>query len=402
MKNNSIKNCILIADDDASNRLFLKKGTKGLPFELDFAVDGQDAWEKIQANEYDLLLLDIQMPKMTGFEVLEKLNEVYPQSNIPVLFMTGSTDHKSINKGFELGAVDYITKPYNMHEVRHRLQIHHDLYKSRKEIDLFAQEMETLAEGRAQQLLHADRLVTLGTMSAGIMHEINNPTTFISGNVQLLKNKYLPIIEKALKESPDSGDRKIQFILRELPKMCEGILNGVVRIKKITDGLKSFSRSLEDGKEIILLSKIIDNALFFCKSSIPKSVELECINDENLLKIHGDSQKIEQVLINLIINSSHAMEDKESPKVTISTTVKDKFVKITISDNGTGIPENLLEKIWDPFFTTKAKGKGTGLGLSICREIVEGHEGTIEYDDAFGSGACFHISIPIYNKLVKG
>jgi CheY-like chemotaxis protein len=111
MKIDSVHNCILIAEDDRMSRMILQKGLKDLPFEFHFAEDGDEAWEMITQNSYDLMLLDVEMPGMTSFELITKFNKAYPDFNIPILFMTGNSDRESINQGFCLGGVDYITKP---------------------------------------------------------------------------------------------------------------------------------------------------------------------------------------------------------------------------------------------------------------------------------------------------
>lgn len=391
----SVTNKILVADDDPTNLLFLKKGVRQLPYEFTYVKDGNSALESLLEGDYDMFLLDVVMPGLTGFEVIEKYKEQCPKSNKPFLFLTGTNDQEAILKGFNLGAVDYITKPFSLHEIRKRIQIHHDLYKSRKELDNYAKEMEEIAQARADQLIHADRLATMGTMAAGIMHEINNPATFISGNIQILQNKFLPLIIKILEESGKQDDMKVKIMMEELPKMCEGILTGVSRIKKITDGLKAFSRSHKTEFRPLSLPHCVENALLFCKSSIPKSVEVDYAPDScSLSKFEGDSQQIEQIIINLIINASHALEDQLSPKITITTTETPDTLILKVRDNGPGIPDDVLGKIWNPFFTTKPKGKGTGLGLSICREMIEAHKGEMNYTGELNKGAEFTIIIP--------
>ena len=391
----SITNSILVADDDRTNMMFLKKGVKNLPYNFTFVEDGTAALNAMLESNYDLFLLDVFMPGLSGFEVIEEYQKERPDCDIPFLFLTGNDDKEAILKGFNLGAVDYITKPYSMQEIRKRIKIHHDLFKSRKQLDSYAKEMESLAQARADQLLHADRLATLGTMSAGIMHEINNPATFISGNIQLLQNKFLPLIQEILEESGRTNDMKVKIMMEELPKMCEGVLTGVARIKKITDGLKAFSRSHKTEFKHINLNNCVNNALLFCKSSIPKSIEIEYSNTDNLPEFNGDSQQIEQIIINLLVNASHALEDKQNPSVTISTALVGNELILRIKDNGPGIPDHVLEKMWEPFFTTKPKGKGTGLGLAICREMIEAHNGSMEYTGELGKGAEFTITIPV-------
>ena len=391
---NSVTNNILIADDDRTNMMFLKKGVKNLPYNFTFVADGTQALEAMLGQDFDLFLLDVFMPGLNGFEVIEHYQKERPNSDIPFLFLTGNDDKEAILNGFNLGAVDYITKPYSMQEIRKRIQIHHDLYKSRKELDNYAKEMEEIAQARAEQLIHADRLTTLGTMAAGIMHEINNPATFISGNIQILQNKFLPVIQKILEESGKTEDMKVKIMMEELPKMCDGVLNGVARIKKITDGLKAFSRSHKTEFKLLNLNTCVINALMFCNSSVPKTIKINFEETGEALPFQGDSQQIEQIIINLIINSSHALEQISNPEIHISISSDNENHILKVSDNGKGIHKDILEKIWQPFFTTKPKGKGTGLGLSICKEMIEAHKGTMEYTGKEGTGAEFTISIP--------
>ncbi|MCM8538716.1 MAG: response regulator [Lentisphaeraceae bacterium] len=132
----TVSNNILIADDDRTNMMFMKKGVQNLPYNFVFVEDGTAALDMILNQNFDLLLLDVIMPGLSGFEVIEQYKIQRPDSNIPFLFLTGNDDKEAILKGFSLGAVDYITKPYSMQEIRKRITIHHDLYKGRIELDL--------------------------------------------------------------------------------------------------------------------------------------------------------------------------------------------------------------------------------------------------------------------------
>lgn len=390
----TVSNNILIADDDRTNMMFMKKGVQNLPYNFVFVEDGTAALDMILNQNFDLLLLDVIMPGLSGFEVIEQYKIQRPDSNIPFLFLTGNDDKEAILKGFSLGAVDYITKPYSMQEIRKRITIHHDLYKGRIELDLYAKEMEQIAQVRAEQLIHADRLATLGTMAAGIMHEINNPATFISGNIQIIQNKFMPLILEILEESDRKDEMKVKIMLEELPKMCEGVLTGVARIRKITDGLKAFSRSHKTEFKSINLNTCVQKALLFCKTSVPKLISINYEEDEALENFWGDCQQIEQVIINLIVNASHALEEKSSPEISIICAQENEWLTLKVRDNGSGIPSDVLEQIWNPFFTTKPKGKGTGLGLSICKEMIEAHNGKMEYTGELNKGAEFTIYIP--------
>ncbi|MCH2206753.1 MAG: response regulator [Lentisphaerales bacterium] len=395
MKIEGITNKILIADDDRTNRLFLKKGVSGLPYEFVFAESGTEALEKILEEDFDLLLLDILMPGLTGFEVIKKFKEHRPDRKIPFIFLTGQSESDSISEGFSLGAVDYITKPFTLIEIRLRIKTHHDLYKSQFELNSYAKNMESLAKERAEQLIHSDRLATLGSMSAGIMHEINNPTTFISGNVQLMQDKFFRLIKEILEESPRANETKIKFMLDELPEMFDGINHGVSRIKKITDGLKAFSRTSHHSEKSIPidLRDSVKNALRFTKSSIPHKILVNYQEPDEPYIAMASTQEIEQVLINLIVNSSHAIEEIDSPNIFITLSKDLDKTICKISDNGPGIPDEILKKIWNPFFTTKPAGKGTGLGLAICREIIQSHSGSLVYTGALEKGAEFTMTL---------
>ncbi|MCM8538194.1 MAG: ATP-binding protein [Lentisphaeraceae bacterium] len=259
------------------------------------------------------------------------------------------------------------------------------------------QELEDILskmKDKDKQLIHSDRLSTLGTMAASIMHEINNPTSFISGNVQILRDYYVPRIVKFIDESEVEENSKLTFIRDEMPKICDSMMNGISRINKLTQKLKSFSRSSGSDMIYINLNQCVTQAIHFTKETINPKVEVSFIPDKDMKTAYADEQQIEQVLINLLVNASHAIETLFSPKITIKTTTDECFAYCKIKDNGGGISPQNLKKIWDPFFTTKGKEKGTGLGLAICKDIIETHDGSIEYtgDD---NGAEFTIRLPL-------
>ena len=395
MKVEGITNKILIADDTRTNLMFLKKGVAKLPYEFTFVESGTEALEKVMGEDFDLLILDVVMPGLSGFEVITTFKKERPDRKIPFIFLTGQSESESIKEGFTLGAVDYITKPFSLIELKLRIRTHHSLYATRLELDTYAKNMEALAEERAEQLVHADRLASLGTMSAVMMHEINNPTTFISGNIQLMQDKFYPIIRRILKASPEANDYKVKFILDEVPEIFKGISSGVKRIKKITDGLKAFSKSSSSKENHfpVDLRSCVENALQFTKPTISEAISInyEKPTDEHTCLI--EPHEMEQVMINLMVNSSHAIEKIDSPQIYIKLLKSKDQIICRIGDNGKGIPPKILEKIWQPFFTTKPFGKGTGLGLAICKRIIQGYKGELEYTGKENEGAEFTISL---------
>ena len=258
--------------------------------------------------------------------------------------------------------------------------------------------MEELAELRAKQLLHADRMATLGLVSAGVAHEVNNPATFISGNVQTIK-QFWGDVEWVLRERLEHTDgdeaRKLVFVLEELPKALEGIHGGVKRIAKIVKGLKLYAGHQTSAKSVCAVGTCVERALDLCRYQLKKSTSIERDVPDTLPAIFADSQQIEQVIINLVMNGVDAMEGSPNPTIRVTANGDDASITLYIEDNGPGIPDAVIEKIWDPFFTTKSASKGTGLGLAICKSIVEDHGGQLSVENKQEGGARFRVELPI-------
>ena len=388
-------NRILIADDDRLIRRLLHLHLKNKDYLIDWAEDGQEAYDYITKREYDLIVLDVFMPFNSGLELLELAKELKHQKDTPVIMLTGNSETENKNTAFSLGAVDYIPKPFNSQEAVHRIEAQLKISSYTKQIKNYAQKMEKLAEERAQQLIHADRLVTLGTLAAGIAHEINNPLTYISGNAEIVENNFWPVIKEGL-EAKEEKTFQEQMILEEMPSSLKSIHNGVERVHKIINGLKTFSRKESRSTERFCLNDAIKSSISFAESTISEKVKLNFDSPEFKAEIKGDRQKIEQVLINLIVNASHACEKSKSANITIEASLNGQLAIIVVSDNGTGIPNEILQDIWTPFFTTKESGKGTGLGLCINKEIIEEHKGTITaFNRKDTTGAQFTICLPL-------
>ncbi|MBI3987579.1 MAG: PAS domain S-box protein [Lentisphaerae bacterium] len=279
-----------------------------------------------------------------------------------------------------------------------RKQTEQEITEKNKQLQLYATKMESLAEERAKQLVHADRLVRLGVMSAGIAHEVNNPTVFISSNAEMM-SKFWAELEPALRQCPETDEKRRQkhaFILEEFPKVLSGIRMGVDRIQHIVKGLKSFSYQGQGAVEKAPCDPnlCVTQALEMFRNALKKFITVETRLGENLPKILGDSQQLVQVLVNLFANAADAMEAQGEGVLTIRTLVNEERVRIEVDDTGPGIPTDKLVNIWEPFFTTKAKGKGTGLGLSISHSIITAHNGTLEAENKPEGGARFVIELP--------
>lgn len=393
------KQKIMIVDDDKVSLKLLENYLDNSGYECIVYSDSVKARDRLgDMPAPNLFLLDLFMPEVTGIDLCKKIKSDKKFKDIPVIFLTSESKTSQKIVAFDSGAVDYITKPIDLKEVAIRIGTHLELYRAHKKLEEYAYNMEKLAEERAKQLVHADRLATIGTLAAGMGHEINNPTTFISGNVQTMERFWgiiKPLLEKMDITDPDEKS-KLEFVKKEMPDLLYGIKDGVSRIKRIVDSLKVFSRKETSNKQPVRIEDCIENSLVLCRKLLKDNMKVDVQVKSPGLMILADMQKIEQVLINIMINAAHATEKIKNAGLFITVYKNNNgMATINLTDNGPGIPEHYIEKIWDPFFTTKEAGKGTGLGLPIAREIIESHNGAINAFNRKEGGANFEIILPI-------
>ena len=246
---------------------------------------------------------------------------------------------------------------------------------------------------RTRRLVHQERMASIGLLVAGMAHEVNNPTAFIRGNAQTLQHVW-PTVEAALNgEAVD--DKRLALVREETPKMLETIIAGTTRIAAIVKGLRAYSR--QDGGERgpVELGEVVYSAITLTRGVLKRGIDYRVEWPATLATVEANPQQLEQVLINLIVNAAHAMEESETKSLTIlaEQTAPD-MVTISVEDTGCGIRPDDMESIFQPFFTTKDVDQGTGLGLSICQGIVEDHGGTITVESVLGYGTTFRIQLP--------
>jgi len=251
------------------------------------------------------------------------------------------------------------------------------------------------------QLIQSYKLASLGKLVAGVAHEINNPNTFIRGNVKIIAEAFtdiLPLLDRFFEENENLKIARLDYkVFREnIPVLLEDMMGGANRIKKIVDGLRNFARK-DEGllTDDVDINYLIQNNLRITEKQVRKHAKLKLNLAPSLPKFKGNIQKLEQVLMNMLTNASQAIE-KDDGVIFIETgmdkTGNEIFIKI--SDNGKGMDEKTKRHIFDPFFTTKRHKGGTGLGLSISYGIINEHKGNITVDSQLGSGTTFTIKIP--------
>ncbi len=405
---------ILIADDELVSRA--KLGCILKDFGECIEVENGEQAMKIACSAPfpDLILLDVMMPGMNGYDTCEELKRNPETKHIPIIFITALMDQEDEVKGFQCGASDFIKKPFAPDIVKARVSTLLEIKKYRDNLELLVsertKELEEAYENLKsthEQILQQEKLASIGQLAAGVAHEINNPTGFISSNLGTLA-KYLDKIETFIQEISNSvGEEhqekvtnlrkklKIDFLLEDIRDLVSESLEGTDGIKKIVMGLKNFSRKDQDTCISANINECMENTLNVIWNELKyKATVQKQYGELNNTKCYP--QQLNQVFMNLLVNAAHAIEEKGD--ITIKTMQKNGTITVSIADTGCGISQENLQKIFNPFFTTKEVGKGTGLGMSIATDIVNKHNGELSVESELGKGSTFFVKLPVVEE----
>jgi signal transduction histidine kinase len=416
---------ILLVDDNPTNLAVLAQTLKNEGFSIRIETDGESAIEQLEdeTEQPKLILLDVQMPGINGFETCRRIKANPQTQEIPIIFMTALSDTDSKVKGLSLGAVDYITKPFEGEEVLARVRVHLQVRNLTKKLENWNEQLEqnvverTAALQQAQvQLVQQEKFATIGQLVAGVAHEINNPIGCISSNIapaseylsditeiiHLYQRHYpQPVVE--IEEALENLD--IEFALKDFPNLLESMKVSSQRIQEISVSMRNFSRNDTNKLVSADIHTGLDCTLMILRHRL-KAVgcrqAIEVIKKySNLPEIQCYPGLLNQVFTNLLANAIDALEDVSAPEINISTekTTNDK-ITIRIADNGMGMSQEVQQKLFEPLFTTKPLGKGTGLGMAIAQQIIEEtHQGKISVSSVKGKGTEFTIEIPLKLQL---
>jgi two-component system, NtrC family, sensor kinase len=425
---------VLIVDDTASNLQVLSEALSEAGFEVAVATSGENALRQISYALPSLILLDVQMGGIDGFETCRRLKANPHTQGIPVIFMTALSEVEIKIRGFEVGAVDYITKPFQQAEVLARVQLHLKLALMTQQLttqNLLLMELTDNLEQRVNdrtqalnqanlQLMQQEKMSSLGQLVAGVAHEINNPVNYIHGNMEPAYNyvkDILLLLELYQQEYSEPTERiaelttqiDLSFVQKDLPKAIESMRIGTERIREIVLSLRNFSRLDEAEIKDADLHEGLDNTLMIINHRLrANELRPEIVIDRtygSIPPVFCYAGQLNQVFMNLLVNAIDALDETcqtgsfESHRgklIEIKTEVYNRdWVRISLRDNGPGISEADQRRMFDPFFTTKAVGKGTGLGLAISLQIIqERHHGKLLCQSS-SAGTTFTIEIPI-------
>lgn len=384
---------ILLVDDRPENLLALEAVLASPDYSLLSVTSGEEALKFILQKEFAVILMDVQMPGLDGFETAKLIRAREKSKDIPIIFITAlSQTQQHVSQGYAVGAMDYIFKPFSpvvlkskvegfvkIYNIQKQVQNQNLLIKRQaEELKVAYDRLEGLVNERTSELLRSrefikesEKLTVVGELAAGIAHEIRNPLTSLRGFTQLLefradlKSEYLPIM-----------------------------ITEIDRINTIVGELLLLAKPNKvDFREVELLELLNTIATFMSAQANLHGVTISLETSiKDKLMTFGIENKLKQVFVNILKNSIEAMPD--GGMITVHLRKSNERVHIEFIDQGQGIPSEVLEKIGQPFFTTKEEG--TGLGIMVCRSIIENHKGVMNIASEVGKGTKVEIILDAY------
>jgi DNA-binding NtrC family response regulator len=379
---------ILIVDDDhnmASSIAAVLNAVGGYQ-NVKILNDPHEALNQISSSKYDLVLLDVTMPGLTGFELLDSLDLIAMDTSF--IIMTGDISTESAVQALRLGASDYIRKPFDPDELLARIAKaleQHDLRDQHRQVALENQTLEV-------QLRQSQKMEAIGSLAGGVAHDFNNILSIIMGNAELAK--------EAMEDDHEAQDKLSKVEIAS------------TRAKELINQLLTFSRKSDSRWEQLDLNSLVTECLLLIRSSAPSNIVIRHDTSDAPHFILGDAIQIHQIVLNLCTNAIQAMtqdggllilklESVSNPNLEQSELAPGQYLKLNVVDNGSGIPAGISNRIFEPYFTTKEVGRGTGMGLAVVHGIVKAHGGEIRVDSIPNVKTEFSVYLPLTDKTVK-
>jgi signal transduction histidine kinase len=396
---------VLVVDDNPAVVDLLRDLLSGA-YEVLAANSAADALNLLQSRRPDLILSDVMMPGPDGVALCQTLKRDERWRRIPLILLTARASLESKLVGLEAGADDYITKPFHPDELKARIatllrtrDMERELARSHDEL---AHAYEELRDAQSQ-LIQAEKMASLGTLVAGVAHEINNPVSFVNSSIDLITTSIAElrnVLDRHLQGNGNVGtdiqalrqDLDYEYRVAMLQENAAICRDGAARAARIVNDLRTFCRPGTGLREAADLHASLEQSLRLLQGEYKGRVTVHR-DYGDLPRVVCDAGQISQVFVNLLANAMQAIEG--SGDVFVRTRRADDSIRVEIEDTGRGIEDAMLSRVFDPFFTTKEVGKGTGLGLSIVRSLVNAHGGRIDVSSQNGHGCIFTLTLPI-------
>jgi signal transduction histidine kinase len=383
------KRSILVVDDVPKNIQILGSILREEGYEISFALNGRDALSKVEASRPDIILLDVMMPEMDGYETCSFLRENESTRDIPVIFLTAKTDEESRIKGFQVGAQDYVTKPFNTPELLARVNTHLQLKKVRDEMVFINKQL------RQENVLRESILTKLAVTNEKLKdadsiknefisilsHDMGTPITVIKANLEMIEEIYFQSLDENLKR-----------ILKTMERASEAL----ERLRRDTLDLSRMDMgTMKLNREDLDLCNILEEAVEDIRGPASKKRQAVSLEMDEDLKIYADRHKIRRALSNFLSNANRY--SPEGKDFMIIARKKENNVSVEIRDSGRGIKPEELERIFERFYRTGKRVEGsTGLGLAIVKGIIKAHDGKVWAEsNGEGKGSSFFFTLPL-------
>ncbi len=370
---------ILIVDDKPENIIALKRILDKHHFEIDSALSGEEALKKVLKNNYDLILLDVQMPGLDGFEVAESISGYSKTKDIPIIFLSAVNVNKQfISKGYASGGRDYMVKPFDPDVLILKIKTFIKLYEQTTALQNMQQVLVEEIEFRKQAEKTKDEFISMAS------HELKTPLTSIKG--------YMQMVERSFERDMKDEARKYLDRTRQQLEKLNILIDDLLDTSKIASGKLDFKNGVYDA------DPIIDNAVDIIRQTYPSHTIIK--TGQANTKIYGDQLRIEQVILNYLTNAIKYSPNSSEILVDVSR-LSDDEIMINITDSGIGIPKDKQANLFTKFYRVEESSnrfQGLGMGLYICAEIIKRHHGRYGVNSEPGRGSSFYFTLPVYQE----
>ncbi len=373
---------VLYCDDDPLNLRVFEAN-----FRHRFAVvtcnSGEQALELIlqKPGAIGVLLSDQRMPEMTGVELLEKVREVAP--DIQRMVITAYSDVQSVMSAVNRGQVArYFIKPWDREELTFALEDSLRIFSLQQRL----RDIEV-------RMMRSERLAAIGEVAAGVAHEMMNPIAYISQNITSLRGELKTLVDYIVPVLEQRPSAEVSHVLVDLPSLLQDVETGAQHLREVAFNIRTQARGEELDHQCDV-AEVAGFALKLTRSTLRHRIHLAARGPS--AQVRCGPVKLTQVLTNLVVNAIHALDGRESGgTIDLSWTVLEgSKVLLQVEDNGSGIPPELMDKVFEPLFTTKAAGVGTGLGLGICRQLMREMGGEMSLRSRVGVGTTVQLTLP--------